>query len=629
MCGINGIISSERNGQLKDLVNRMNNNILHRGPDDDGNFVYEERVALGMRRLSIIDLSSGKQPIFNNAGDLCIVFNGEIYNYQVLREALLKEGVIFKTKSDTEVVLKLYELYGTKMLERLNGMFAFAILDMKKQVVIIARDRTGEKPLYYYHDQEKFVWGSELKSLVNNFDIPRQINKVSLNLFFSLTFIPSPYTIYEAVHKLEPATFLTIDINTLAFTKTRYWDVPAKVQEDLTDYEEAKHHVKEIVYESIRQRMLADVPLGAFLSGGVDSSIVTAVMADISDRPIETFSIGFEDPNYDESSVARSVSEHLGTKHTSLILEYNKIFQELDPILRNFDEPFADSSALPTYFVSTLAKRSVKVALTGDGGDEVFGGYNRYLINSYYRKYRKLVPYPVHNYVVKPFLNQFSEPNTRSRTYRIRKLINSFGKNNLENIENIISLGYLHQELEELLLPAFRDNKLSALVSTAGNYLQTDSILKVARYVDKNISLEGDMLTKVDRTSMLNSIECRAPFLDHRLFELTNKMPDDFLIKNGVKKRILKDTFVSLVPHGLFTLPKSGFEIPIGNWLKTELKDQLNHYLSRELLEKQGIFNYAYVNKIRKAHFENKRDYSFKLWTLFCFQHWYYNNLNS
>jgi len=629
MCGINGIISRKSLDKIADLINGMNNNILHRGPDEGGAYIYENKLALGMRRLSIIDLHSGTQPIFNDDKSICIVFNGEIYNYLVLKDQLLQENVSFHTKSDTEVVLKLYERYGTSAVEYLNGMFAFAIFDSRHQTVFIARDRVGEKPLYYYYDADLFVWGSELKSIVNNFRLDKKISKEALNLYFSLTFIPSPYTIYESIFKLEAGNYLVIDINNLSFKKQQYWDVQQKQEEMFTDYEEAKSRVKGTVYESIEQRMLADVPLGSFLSGGVDSSIVSAVMSDISPTQIQTFSIGFEDKHYDESKVASYVAKHLKTAHTELILQHGELMDEMDHVLENFDEPFADSSAIPTYFVSKLTRKSVKVALTGDGGDEVFGGYNRYLINNYYRKYKRLVPNTVHNNILKPLINTLRETNTRSRSYRIRKLINSFGANELENIQHIISLGFQKQEKADLLQVHLLNDELENRISREAAYLDTGSILKIARYVDKNISLEGDMLTKVDRTSMLNSIECRAPLLDYRLFELTNRMPDSYLIHGKSKKRILKETFAHLLPPDLFTLPKKGFEIPIGGWLRNELKEKLITYLSAPVLEKQGLFKPGYVQHLLKEHFENRKDYSFKLWTLYCFQHWYFKNIQS
>jgi asparagine synthase (glutamine-hydrolysing) len=631
MCGINGIIQLSDLIDLCDPINKMNDVIIHRGPDDDGIF-YDNNVAIGMRRLSIIDLTGGKQPIFNEKKDLVIVFNGEIYNYKDIKKNLTNKGVIFKTNSDTETILKGFEYYGIDIVKKLNGMFSFIIYDIKNNKVFIARDRTGEKPLFYTKLNSKFLISSELKSIVAvlpDFGIKKpNISISALNLFFSLTYIPAPYCIYENIYKLLPGNWIELNVDNLDFSVNKYWEVDTTNDQDtIMDYKHAQKKLTNLLFDSVEKRMIADVPIGSFLSGGVDSSIITSIMAKInSGSKINTFSLISDNKNFDESDRSSSVAKHLKTIHHPLIIDIEYSKSIIGDIILNYDEPFADSSAIPTYFVSKLTSKFVKVALTGDGGDETFGGYNRYLMPAYSKKYKKIVPYKIHNKIVKPLSNLFRQKNDdRGLLFKIQKFSDSIGISENDDIINIMSLGFTNENKENLLTKSKFENTNSNVLLKILNDANAFSILDKSRYIDLKISLEGDMLTKVDRASMLASIECRAPLLDHRLIDFSYKLPSDYLIKNNETKFILKDTFKDLLPKGLFNKPKKGFGVPVGDWLRNDFKDELISLTNREYLIDQNIFNENYIKQLVDEHLKSYRDHTFKLWTIFCFQKWYKN----
>jgi asparagine synthase (glutamine-hydrolysing) len=632
MCGINGILKSDKFGGIPNisLVERMNNQIIHRGPDGQGVYSDNEGVALGMRRLAIIDLHTGDQPIYSEDRTKVIVFNGEIYNYKDIRAALKDKGVHFNTQSDTEVILKGYEEYGIEIVNKLNGMFAFAIHDLLANKVVIARDRMGEKPLYFMSNSEFFVFASELKSIVKILpDITNEkltISKTALNLYFSLTFIPAPYSIYENIHKLLPGNYIEINTEDLTTKTTTYWDIPNKEESNkITDFKLAKSKVQELLYDAVKMRMISDVPLGSFLSGGVDSSIITAIMADLDPQnKVNTFSIVSNNKNFDESARSNSVAKHIKSNHHSILLDFEELKDTYEKVLSNYDEPFADSSALPSYYVAMKTKNAVTVALTGDGGDEVFGGYNRYFMPSIGNKYRKFIPNAFHNSIIKPLINSIPlREDKRDGLFRYKKIINGIGATEFEDMINIMSLGFLPQEKECLLNSGYQVGLND--VYFRGQYDKASNLnsLNKSRYLDKNISLEGDMLAKVDRASMLTSLECRPPLLDHRLMELSYQLPKAFLINKGNTKYILKESFKHLLPEGLFDLPKSGFGIPVGNWLRTDLKEDLIALTNPELLKDQDLLNIDYVSQLVKEHLSSQRDHTFKLWTIFCFQKWW------
>ncbi|MDT0558729.1 asparagine synthase (glutamine-hydrolyzing) [Ichthyenterobacterium sp. W332] len=632
MCGINGLIYKTEGNKntVEASVNTMNDLIIHRGPDDDGIYTNSNAnslIGMGMRRLSIIDLNSGKQPISNEDDSITIVFNGEIYNYKTLREDLISNGYTFKTESDTEVILKLYEHKGPEGFSLLDGMYAFSIYDTKKNKVYIARDFFGEKPLYYTKTEKAFIYASELKSLISNLGFKPEISRIGMNLFFRLTYIPAPYTIYKNIHKLEANTFIELDLKDFNFSTNEVYKINATKSN--LNFEDAKKIVKEKVSESVESRSVSDVPIGTFLSGGVDSSVVSLCLADQTDSKIDTFSIGFEKATYDESDKSRTVANLINSNHHEFIINELDLKTNLDDILLNFDEPFADSSALPTFLVSNKTSKHLKVALTGDGGDEIFGGYNKYYVGKLNNKYTSTVPKWLHhsvNNLSKPLLNR--KDDNRGLRYKIQKFLNSVSYDN-SHYWNIISLGLTETDIKTFLQdPYIIPNIFDYYKEKTG--INSPKSLNDFRVIDKHISLEGDMLVKVDRTSMLNSLECRAPFLNRDLFEFTLGLPEDFLLKSWNKKFILKEAFRDRFPEKFLDISKQGFGVPVGDWLRQSLKSELEHYINPEFLDKQNIFEKQDIISLVKNHISGKIDNSFKVWSYFCFQKWYtsiYQNL--
>ena len=628
MCGINGFISKPEKSldELQNNLTLMNNMIIHRGPDDDGVFKVSNAncsLAMGMRRLSIIDLNSGKQPIYSDDKKIVIVFNGEIYNYQNLRKELQAQGVYFNTHSDTEVILRLYEKEGTTSFKKLDGMYAFSIYDYNKQKVFIARDFFGEKPLYYTQTSSEFIWASELKSLLKLIPIKPSIDKKGLNLYFKLTYIPAPFTIYDGIKKLESNHFIEYDLSSHTFDINR---IEEKQSIDKTDtsFEIAKTKVKDLVEKSVISRSISDVPIGAFLSGGVDSSIVSLCLARMNDSKINTFSIGFEKKSYDETDKSKIVAKLINSNHHEFIIGEKDLESNIDDILLNFDEPFADSSALPTYIVANKTANHVKVALTGDGGDEVFGGYNKYHMGGINNKYTKYIPKSIHSIIRKgshPFLK--TKHDVRGKKFIIEKILNSIDYSG-NYYWDIISLGFPSDTLSNYLLPEHIENNVFNYYKKITN-IQSPKNLNEYREIDKHISLEGDMLVKVDRTSMLNSLECRAPFLNKALWNYTNTLPKSFLMKGLDKKHILKEAFKEDFPEDFLNKSKSGFGVPVGDWLRTALRKDLESFVEDHFLKVQNIFQKENIKKLVSEHL-NGKDNTFKVWTFYCFQKWYSKN---
>ncbi|WP_374550715.1 asparagine synthase (glutamine-hydrolyzing) [Flavobacterium sp.] len=625
MCGINGFVSKSKLFSVKEKLEIMNQKIIHRGPDEDGFFCEENNndvtIGMAMRRLSIIDLTSGKQPIYSNDKQKVILFNGEIYNFKSLREDLKSKGYNFYTTCDTEVVINLYDCYGLESFSMLDGMFAFSIYDKTLNKIFIARDFFGEKPLYYTTDGNNFIWASELKSINKVLPNKPEINTTALNLFFQLTYIPAPYSIFQNVHKLEANKYIAIDCKDLSFTIN-------EIKQNFRIYDkfskgDATKKTHDLVLESVASRSIADVPLGTFLSGGVDSSIVSLCLAQQSDKKIETFSIGFDKKSFDETDKSQQVAKLINSNHHEFIIGEKDLEENLSEIILNFDEPFADSSALATYVVANKTKQYVTVALTGDGGDEVFGGYNKYYMGKLNEKYSTIVPKFFHNGILKTadFLLKTSDDNRgkRFKANRLLKAINYEG----DFYYNIISLGFQENEVKDFLNTNYYNEKpLNYYKKLIGDNNKT---LTDFRNIDRHLSLEGDMLVKVDRTSMLTSLECRAPFLNKEIWNFTSQISEDFLIKGWDKKHILKEAFKDYFPEDFLNKSKKGFGVPVGDWLKTDLKDELISYIDGKFIQKQSIFNFEAIDKLVKNHLSGKVDNTFRVWTFYCFQKWYVN----
>lgn len=624
MCGINGIFSINKSIDIDQLINSMNSRIYHRGPDHGGCFIdipKEYQVALGMRRLSIIDLNSGNQPIYSDDRSKVIVFNGEIYNYKFLRNYLIDKGINFKTNSDTEVILKLYENEGINSFSKLDGMFAFSIYDKTIEKIFIARDFFGEKPLFYTKTNDSFIWASELKSIISIVPVNPQINYHSASLYFQLTYIPAPFTIYEGIYKLEANHFIEFDCNANNFT---FHEIKrhSKISSNISKKDAVKL-TYDLVNNSVHSRSTSDVSLGTFLSGGVDSSIISLCLAQQQVKKIDTFSIGFDKKSFDESDKSRLVSRLINSNHHEFIISEKDLTANIDEIILNFDEPFADSSALASYLISKKTKDYVKVALTGDGGDEVFGGYNKYYIGKLNQKYTNFIPKGIHRsgLSLANKLLAFKE-DSRGLKFKANRLLKSINYEG-DFYYNIISLGFNESELKDILQP-------NVFISHVLNYYKDNTFAKSNsirdfRAIDKLLSLDGDMLAKVDRTSMLASLECRAPFLNKELWDFTNQLPDSYLINGWDKKHILKEAFKEFFPRDFLNKSKKGFGVPVGDWLRSELRLELLKYVDKAFILDQNIFNYEVTLKLIMDHLDSKVDNTFKVWTYYCFQKWYTN----
>ena len=624
MCGINGLVyKNAENTDVQNIIEKMNKKIIHRGPDEDGFFVEhleDKTIAFAMRRLSIVDLSTGKQPIFTEDKSKVIVFNGQIYNSKELRKTLVQKGFAFHTSSPAEVVLKLYEYFGLEAFKMLDGVFAFSIYDKILGKIFIARDFFGDKPLHYQHSEKGLIWASELKSIISVLDKKPEIDNTGLNLYFQLTYIPAPFTIYKGISKLESNSFIEYDVNANAL---KIHEIHTeKIEKQQVSFDEAKKNVRKLVEESVSSCSVSDVSLGAFLSGGVDSSIISLCLSKQSDSKIDTFSIGFDKKSFDETEKSRLVANLIGSNHHEFVISEKDLTSHLDEILLNFDEPFADSSALPSYIVASKTADYVKVALTGDGGDEVFGGYNKYLIGGINQKYTSLVPRFLHQSVLK-VANALTKQkgDERGLKFKVRKALNSIDYDH-SFFYNIIKLGFTDREMSIYL------NEKDRVKNPLAYYQQKvphPKNLTDFRNVDKLISLEGDMIVKVDRTSMLASMECRAPFLTREIWNYTLSLPDEYLLKGNNKKMILKKAFENEFPEQFLEKSKKGFGVPVGDWLRQGMRSELLSYIDDKFLEEQDIFDIQNIKKIVLNHLNSVEDNSFKIWTFYCFQKWYKN----
>ena len=621
MCGIAGFagfndrLSSDERARVLDQMCRV---IRHRGPDDQGTFVADG-VGLGMRRLSIIDLAGGHQPMSGEDASVTVVFNGEIYNYRELQRELEARGHRFQTHSDTETIVHAYEEYGAAAVERLRGMFAFAVWDSSKRELFIARDRTGKKPLYYTLTPEgTLVFGSELKSLLEHPEVRRELNLDALDAYLSLGYVPDPLSIFRGVHKLPPGHHLTLRAGRTEVR--RYWDFQYEETNDSRREEDYLEELRALLDESVRLRLVADVPLGAFLSGGVDSSTVVGLMARHTDRPIKTFSIGFREDSYDELRYARVAARAFGREHHEFVVTPD-ICHIVDELAWHLDEPFADSSAIPTYAVSKLAREHVKVVLSGDGGDELFAGYKRYVVDQKRSGFARL-PRVVRRGLMQPL----------SRTLPH----GAWGRNYLHNVSQdplhryLDSVSFFTSLAKRSLYSADLRSRLGGGASRAASLfeehagrVESSEPLDTLLYLDSKTYLPGDILTKVDRMSMAVSLEARVPLLDHKLIEFVTRLPASAKMKGLETKHVFKRAVRGLVPDEILDRPKQGFGLPIQRWINQELRGRIRDTLLDQRTRERGYFNQAHVERLFDEHERGRRDQTGPLWTLFMLELWH------
>jgi len=603
-----------------DALRRMGQVLYHRGPDDEG-WRVDGRVGLGVRRLSIIDLATGHQPVTNEDDTLWLVFNGEIYNYQALRETLEKKGHVFASKSDTEVIVHAFEAYGERCVEHLNGMFAFAVWDARRRRLFIARDRLGIKPLYYWAGGDQIVFGSELKAVMMHPDVPRGIDFIALDQFLTLEYIPSPRTIFQGVCKLPPGHWLIFEDS--GVTVAPYWDV--QLRELPPDEVSCVEMLSELIRDAVRLQLVSDVPLGALLSGGIDSSTVVALMSEALSIPVRSFSIGFDDETYNELPYARKVAVHFSTDHREEVLQPD-IASLAEHLVRHMDEPFADFSIFPTYLVCRLASQEVKVVLSGDGGDEVFGGYDTYVAQHFDRYYRGL-PASFRQKGLPALMNLIPPQAAK------KGLINK-AKRFVEGGALPASLQHTRwmmfmndSDKAQLYQPDLRASlNGSTVASLLEGYFQRVShldSLAQQQYVDIKTYLVDNILVKVDRMSMAASIEARVPLLDHRIVEFALSLPPHYKLRRGRTKLILQRAMRGHLPEAVLNRPKQGFSIPLKHWLRGALQPLMTDLLSPDCVQRRGYFEPKTVDRWVVEHLQGRANHSHRLWALMVFELWH------
>lgn len=627
MCGIAGFTQFHHPAGNVDTLKTMGNALLHRGPDASGEYL-DDYVGLAHRRLSIIDLSpAGNQPMHSADEQQVIAFNGEIYNFLELRKELQQQGYSFKSHTDTEIILALYQKEGEACLEKLNGMFAFALWDKQQQTLFMARDRIGKKPLYYFHQGDRFAFASEIKALLTLPEIPREIRLDAVYDFFAYQYIPDPKSIFKHIHKLPPGHSMTVSKQGIKIQQ--YWDVSF---EHISSHSEAHltDQLMTIATRCTKRRMVSDVPLGAFLSGGVDSSGIVAMMAKNSEAPVKTCSIGFDEKKFNETEFAQAVAEQYKTEHYEFTVHQN-VKDNLEKMVRYFDEPFADPSLVPTYFVSELARQQVTVALSGDGGDEIFAGYQKYSIDAIENRLRNKFP---------RWLRKHIFPGLATLLARSNATVCRKGKTLLTSLSLEPAMGfYLSNSMIEdrqwnaLIKPEIKkqlgDYHPSRLTTEAYEKSDGPDHLSKILYVDMKTYLPGDILVKVDRMSMAHSLEVRAPILDREVMEFAATIPSDMKFHKGEKKHILKEAFKPLLPDNILYRKKMGFSVPLAHWLRNELKDLAEDYLFSRSNGIQNFFDRQVVQTLWQQHQNAKADHSTLLWSMLMFQMWWYNYMQA
>uniref|UniRef100_UPI0040497561 asparagine synthase (glutamine-hydrolyzing) n=1 Tax=Flavobacterium sp. TaxID=239 RepID=UPI0040497561 len=644
MCGIVGFIAKNQLLNFRQVLDDMGNSIAHRGPDSAGIW-FDENHGIGFshRRLSIVDVSaSGHQPMFSKSERYVLIYNGEIYNHSELRKKIEKKTGAFKWSghSDTETLLESIEVFGIdQTLRFLVGMFAIAIWDAHERKLTLVRDRAGEKPLYYGWQNGVFLFGSELKAICKYPEFEKKIDQNALKSFFKYNYIPAPYSIYQSVKKVIPGTIITLSVDDMQISENKYWDFKSVITTDrrrsFADFGTAVDELEKLIIRSVKGQMMSDVPLGAFLSGGVDSSTVVGVMQSLSHLPIKTFTIGFEETNFNEATYAKEIASHLKTDHTELYVS-SETAQSVIPMLPLiYDEPFSDSSQIPTYLVAKLAKQKVTVSLSGDAGDELFTGYNRYLFAQQSWNNISRLPNGMRN--IFTGLMQSQTPAAWDSLFSLfTHLMPS--RYHYKNIgDKIHKLSYLlrsdsSNELYDRLITHWSDDDGLVLDPTAVSLKYEFSMFGSLEFIESMMAVDtitylpDDILVKVDRASMANSLETRVPFLDHRIIEFAWSLPMELKLKGNTGKHVLREVLYKYVPKELIERPKMGFGVPIDSWLRGPLREWAEDLLDERRLHDDGLLNVQLVQKRWKEHLSGKRNWQYHLWDILMFQSWYKQN---
>jgi asparagine synthase (glutamine-hydrolysing) len=630
MCGIAGIVDVQDRPVEPLLLRRLCQVLAHRGPDDEG-YYTNGPVALGQRRLAILDLAGGRQPMSNEDRTVWVTFNGEIYSFQELRQRLEGLGHRFATRSDTEVIVHAYEQYGAGCVKELRGMFAFALWDQPRQTLLLARDRVGKKPLFYTEVDGQWVFASELQGLLQHPGLSCQVDWTTVDDYLTYGYIPAPKTIFHGVYKLPPAHYLTLKLGAdgaggRAVHIERYWRLAYEPKLKLRE-EEAAEGLLEVLTEAVRLRMVADVPLGALLSGGIDSSIVVALMSQLSDRPVKSFSIGFDEQEFDELSYARLVAQQYATEHQEFVVRPNAL-DVLPTLVRHYGEPFADSSAIPTYYVARLTREHVKVALTGDGGDECLAGYERYAGGEVADRYQR-IPALIRRLGIEPLSRLIPEgAPRRSRLRQAKRFLQVAGQPAPQRYQRWI--GYLpRQQRAELYTPEFHEQlagyQAEGWLLGIWERVAREGLESLDRMlaVDVESYLPYDLLVKMDIASMANSLEVRSPFLDHKLMEFCARLPCAYKLSGLTLKYLLKKAGARLLPAQTRTRRKMGFGVPVAHWMRGELRPWVEDLLLSPRALKRGYFEPEALRQLVDGHLEGREDRSLELWALLWLELWH------
>lgn len=600
MSGICGFINMRKTlscDYMLNIINKMNSALYN---SNEGFTYCDENCVIG------------KNDNYAVSNTTVVFFHGDLYNMQ----NLCKKNSI-TVENEAQLILYCYEKNGVSVFEELSGKFVFIIYDKETKIVNIVRDKVGSKQVYYYQNDECFIFSTELNGLFSTNIIPKVIDKVALSQYLQLTYIPSPNCIIENVKKVRPAVVFSRDSEG-NISEEEYWTLKHTIDEKYRDFETCKKDLEELLYDSIKEKLAIYPESGAFLSGGFDSSIVVSIMSDLSQNSIKTFTVGFEEKQFDESELAGIVANKNKTDHTLLNLNWDNVVEDIDTVLKCLDEPFADSSFISTYAVCKLAKKYVDVTFMGDAGDELFAGYNKYLISYYGEKYKK-IPKCIRKGIIEPLTKLIPQKSSLHR--KVNKVILSADKSIFEQRKYLMSLGFKAEELKRLMLDGYVDS-MDFIKENYDSFKDSDEQTR-AQYIDFKTVLEGDMLPKVELASRLSGLKTCAPILDDKIIDFAYSIPTEFKINKTNRKIILKETFRHLLPEELYTAPKRGFSVPIGNWLETHLKETLLSFATKEYLEEQGLFDYETINAFINEHLTHKKDRYSELWVFFVFQYWY------